>query len=399
MRRSTFVSAAALLAALGMPSSAGQTFISGPGGIRIVNQDGVLLNVVDTEDSDQSVDSRYYRPPATWSSELDPVMGSGSGASANYRIGRCRMFLRGTEAMISMWTVVASSPKGIACSWNGEILVPNSHDWMVWGVSNPQSGLQSYEAQKRQVRADYSVTFDGKPPGPYTPQHGGRTLQAAGQPFDLGRVWTSMTDYRSALPDLQGRRRTDGYGSGAPRWETVFSGGDFAPSPAQQSALVNEYRAAGYDPNAMKLAIFGGYTGNWYYPQSQPQWLPVEDARLDGSGTPFCNLTLLQTNPMIASAPGKFGGIYCSAWTADKPPTPTEPDPPKPTEPDPPIYDPPVYQPPSGVQGGRPHMGGAGQSVDPRSGNPVSPDWAAWCRGSGRSESQAQACIARAAKR
>ena len=110
MRLSTLVSATALLAALGVPASAGQTFIDGPGGIRIVNQDGVLLNVVDTEDSNQSINHRYYRPPASWSSELDPAMGSGAGASANYRLGRCRMFLRGTEAMVSMWTVVASSP-------------------------------------------------------------------------------------------------------------------------------------------------------------------------------------------------------------------------------------------------------------------------------------------------
>ena len=122
MRLHTLVSAAALLAALGTPASAGQTFITGPGGIRIVNQDGVHLNIVDTEDSNQSVDTRYYTPPASWPSQLDAVMGSGAGASSNYRIGHCRVFLRGTEAMISMWVVVASSPKGIACSWNGETL-------------------------------------------------------------------------------------------------------------------------------------------------------------------------------------------------------------------------------------------------------------------------------------
>lgn len=374
--------ATALTCASSCAALAEQTFIDGPGGIRIVVVDKVLHNIVDTEDTSQGY-SVSYRPTATFPIPLDPVMGSGVGASGNYRLSKCKLFLKPTERYVRWWVISVASVKGIACSWNGETLVPNPYNFNHFNWSQ-NAGPVDDSPLKYTSHAEQSLGFAGQPHGSRTSDIGGRTLVSDKQPFDIGRVWSTASPWNSTDPSLTGKARTDGYGASPYRWETAFSGGDFMPSGAQQAALIAEYQAAGYDPTRMKLANFTGYTGNSGSLVGSPAFVAVEDARLDGTGTPFCNSTLLRTNAMIASAPAKFGGIYCSSFDVVVvppiviPPVVTPPvvipDPPKPTTP--------VQTNPGGnsVGPGRPHGSLPGGGVNVAAGQRAGMDLSRWCR-------------------
>jgi hypothetical protein len=373
-----------------------QSFIDGPAGIRIVVVDKVLHNIVDTEDTSQAY-SASYRPAANFPIPLDPVMGSGAGASGNYRLSMCKLFLKPTERYVRWWVISVASVKGIACSWNGETLVPNPYNFNHFNWSQ-NAGPVDESALKYMSHAEQSLGFAGQAHGPRTPNIGGRTLVSDKQPFDMGRVWSTASPWNSTDPSLSGKARTDGYGASPYRWETTFSGGDFMPSGAQQAALVAEYQAAGFDPTQMRIANFTGYTGNSGSLVGAPTFVAVEDARLDGTGTPFCSRSLLQTNSMIASAPAKFGGIYCSVFdevaTPPLPPVvvppivrppPVIPDPPRPTSP--------VETSPGGnaVDPGRPHGALPGGGVSVATGQKAGMDLSSWCR-SDRGAAFAAAC-------
>jgi hypothetical protein len=374
--------ATALTGAAASAALAEQSFIDGPGGIRIVVVDKVLHNIVDTEDTTQAY-SASYRPAANFPIPLDPVMGSGAGASGNYRLSKCKLFLKPTERYVRWWVISTASVKGIACSWNGETLVPNPYNFNHFNWSQ-NAGPVDESALKYMSHAEQSLGFAGQAHGTRTTNIGGRTLVSDKQPFDMARVWSTASPWNSTDPSLTGKARTDGYGAVPYRWETVFSGGDFMPSGAQQAALIAEYQAAGFDPTQMKLANFTGYTGNSGSLVGSPTFVAVDDARLDGTGTPFCSSTLLRTNAMIASAPAKFGGIYCSSFDAAitppivippivRPPV-VVPDPPKPTTP--------VQTNPGGnaVDPGRPHGSLSGGGVNVATGQKAGMDLSNWCR-------------------
>ncbi len=378
--------ATALTCAASSAAFAEQSFIDGPGGIRIVVVDKVLHNIVDTEDTVQGY-SAAYRAPATFALPLDPVMGTGAGASGNYRLSKCKLFLKPTERYVRWWVISAASVKGIACSWNGETLVPNPYDFNHFNWSQ-NAGPVDDTPLKFMSHAEQSLGFAGQPTGSRTVNIGGRTLVSAKQPFDMGRVWATASAWKFTDPSLSGKARTDGYGAAPYRWETVFSGGDYMPTGAQQAALVAEYKAAGYDPTQMKLANFTGVTGDWGSAVGSPRFVPVEDARLDGTGTPFCSSSLLRTDALIASAPAKFGGIYCSAFdevTTLPPPDVVVVPPPvvvPPVVKDPPQPGPTTETNPGGnaVDAGRPHGSLSGAGVNVAAGQRAVMDLQRWCK-------------------